>query len=421
MTKMMRCVGLSLLALTTGCGGGEGSSSAPASGTDPIAVAPTPSPSPSDGASAAPVAPATPTPTPPDPTFQEPAAAKNGSGYVELPAIASNFDTSEMLLKLKSLPASSAPDPVGAFRFLCRPTHNAYDDPIVFPGQPGKAHLHTFFGNTGTNGNSTYESLRTTGDSSCSNMLNRSAYWIPALMNGRGQVVMPDHLSVYYKRHPASDPVCQQGKGCISIPRGLRYVFGRTASGPEADDRVYFDCNGPGAKSGHYRSLAEAARFCPTGARIGANLPAPSCWNGTQLDSPDHRSHMSYKVRNRQTGKEMCPSSHPYVLPTFRLGAWYNVDDTLDKSGDLSPNRDTWYFSSDRMPGMTPQTSGMTFHADWFGAWDDNVLRTWVDNCIDKHLNCSDGVLGDGTMMRKNALSKTKVPSLVAVPPRPTI
>jgi len=43
----------------------------------------------------------------------------------------------------------SAPDPVvGAFRTECRYSHVSFDDPIVYPGQPGAAHLHAFYGNT---------------------------------------------------------------------------------------------------------------------------------------------------------------------------------------------------------------------------------------------------------------------------------
>jgi hypothetical protein len=36
-------------------------------------------------------------------------------------------------------------------RTACQFSHMAFDDPIVYPGQPGKSHLHVFFGNTGTN------------------------------------------------------------------------------------------------------------------------------------------------------------------------------------------------------------------------------------------------------------------------------
>ena len=35
----------------------------------------------------------------------------------------------------------------------------AFDDPIVYPREPGKSHLHTFFGNTGANAFSTAASI----------------------------------------------------------------------------------------------------------------------------------------------------------------------------------------------------------------------------------------------------------------------
>ena len=38
----------------------------------------------------------------------------------------------------------------GVFATMCRFSHEAADDPIVFPGQAGKSHLHTFFGNRTT-------------------------------------------------------------------------------------------------------------------------------------------------------------------------------------------------------------------------------------------------------------------------------
>ncbi|MXO87048.1 DUF1996 domain-containing protein [Altererythrobacter aurantiacus] len=401
MRNVMRLAYLPALMAIAGC--------VPEDGTEdlltvpePVAVETTPEETP------APAPAPTPTPT------QSPTGIKNEKGYVELDPIATNFDRSEWIGG-RSLPDSSAPDVVGAFRFICRPSHNAYDDPIVFPGQKGAAHLHTFFGNTMTDANSTYESLRTTGDSTCNNALNRSAYWMPALMNGRGQVVMPDAISIYYKRRPASDPACQEGKGCVPVPRGLRYVFGRTMSGPGPGDHVYFKCMNV---DGKYDSLPEAARNCPSGRQIGAVVASPQCWNGTELDSADHRSHMAYMQRDRNTGQQACPSTHPYTLPQFTMGVWYTTDDTLDRSGDLSTSRQTWYFASDRMEGKTWLPSGHTFHADWFGAWDDDVLKTWNDNCIDKLLNCAGGDLGNGTGLRLNEISRERDNNLVDVPPR---
>jgi hypothetical protein len=52
------------------------------------------------------------------------------------------------------------------------------------------------------------------------------------------------------------------------------------------------------------------------------------------------------------------------------------------------------------MPGMPMMTPGSSFHAEWFGAWDDTILAMWQDYRIDKLLNCSGGDLGNGKQLR---------------------
>ena len=412
---MSRLNSLVLCALGTvflfGCGGDSSITSAAKGGVkgkpqqDAGVQVPAPAPSP------------TPTPAPAGSVI----GTNMEDGYPQLDKVPTNFSLSGMLTPTwgtGEIARASAPGDPGAFRFLCKPSHFAYDDPIVFPGQKGRSHLHMFFGNTLADANSDYTSLRTTGASTCNNALNRSAYWIPALLNGRGQAVLPEYIAIYYKRLPASHPDCQQGKGCIGLPRGLRFVFGRTMSGGSTQTS-YFNCEGPGAVAGHYLTLVEAAKNCPVGARIGAVIHAPQCWNGKELDSPDHRSHVSYTVSDPHTAAVSCPSTHPYRIHEFTLGAWFPVDDTLDRSGNTSTDITTWHFASDRMAGMTPQVSGMTFHADWYGAWDDDVLATWLANCIDKRLDCSGGDLGNGTQLSYSAEMNATRPHLVAVPAPP--
>src|SRR2546423_3174010 len=51
------------------------------------------------------------------------------------------------------------PSDVGSFRTVCKYSHMAPDDPIVFPGQSGASHLHVFWGNSLTDANSTAQSL----------------------------------------------------------------------------------------------------------------------------------------------------------------------------------------------------------------------------------------------------------------------
>ena len=347
------------------------------------------------------------------------------SNQVELPEIPSNFDIETDLVPswgTGELPKSAAPDDVGAFRFICTAGQLSFDDPIVYPGQPGKSHLHQFFGNTLADAGSTYTSLRSSGDSTCNNRLNRSAYWMPAMLNGTGQVVRPDYVSIYYKRRPASDPKCKlQGKACIDIPRGLRFIFGFNMLNHAAQKtgNGYFNCDGPTGISGHYPTIVAAAKYCPVGNKLGAVISAPDCWDGKNLDSADHRSHVAFGGYG-DWGYYRCPSTHPYVIPTFTLGAWFSVDDTLDRSGSWDGKFNSWHLSSDNMPGMA-MTPGSTFHTDWFSAWDDKVLKLWHDNCINKLLNCSGGDLGNGKQLRMFAgFSWSANPHLVSPPDAPT-
>jgi hypothetical protein len=382
----------------------------------------------SDGSSDTSVAPADATPLG---DASDVIAADNGlcpapevppAGEVQLESIPSNFDTAA-LLDTRAIPPSAAPDVVGAFRFICNASHLGYDDPIVFPCQPGRSHLHQFFGNSLANSYSNYHSLRTSGESTCENALNRSAYWVPAMMNGQGRVVRPDYVSVYYKRRPETDPECmRQGTACVPIPRGLRFVFGFNLLDPSAPATGggYFNCDGPTAQMGHYRDIVEAATHCPDGSHLGAVISAPDCWNGRDLDSPDHRSHLAYPSYG-SWGYLRCPATHPYVIPTFTLGVWYTVDDDLDRSGTWTEGvTHTWFLSSDMSSDGSMVRPGTTLHADYMEAWDDDALRRWHNGCINQLLNCSGGDFGDGNGMRRfSGFSWTANPRVVDPPPHP--
>jgi hypothetical protein len=335
------------------------------------------------------------------------------ASYPELSAIPSNFDINSELVPM-TIPGSDPAEGEGAFRFICGPGQVSYDDPIMYPGQPGKSHLHQFYGNTGANAYSTYDSLRTTGQSTCMSPLNRSGYWMPAMLDGRGNVVRPDYVAIYYKRRPLSDPTVTdptnpqyEGKA-IALPNGLRFIFGWDPTGTSAvrTGSAWFNCDGPTAVAARYTSIPAAMANCPAGNRFGAVIQAPNCWDGRNLDSADHRSHVAYASYG-SWGYLKCDAAHPYVIPQFTLGAWYSV----------APGDDTskWHFSSDEMvPGAVP---GYTFHADWFGAWDNTIMAMWMDNCINKNLSCSGGELGNGQGMRMySGFSWTANPRLVPVP-----
>jgi hypothetical protein len=71
---------------------------------------------------------------------------------------------------------------------------------------------------------------------------------------------------------------------------------------------------------------------------------------------------------------------------------------------------------------MSKVAPGKSAHADWFGAWDDKVIQTWQDNCIDKLLNCSAGDLGNATMLKPATHPSTlSTAPLIVDPPSTTM
>ncbi len=338
------------------------------------------------------------------------------------PVIADNFDAAASLVSADEVP-SIPPDPTGAFRFLCGAGQLLKDDPLVYPGQPGAAHLHQFFGNTGANAHSTYTSLRTSGGTTCGDSaspVQRSSYWVPAMLDGIGNAVKPDYMLTYYKALPASDPACgfpdafpdpdgvTRGTKvgiCTPMPNGLRFIFGydmRTMTGGPTDvnSQDYwafaFECtdkgSGPLAASRHRTIAAVVAMGCPLEngyLRVAATIP--QCWDGKNLDSPDHRSHMAYATTGgiARVGRS-CPTTHPYRIPEIAVSAFFKIDAAF-----LAGN---WRLSSDEMhPGTVP---GTTMHMDYWEAWSPTIKAAWQAACIDRHLSCNNGNLGNGQQIK---------------------
>jgi hypothetical protein len=328
----------------------------------------------------------TPTPTPepdplPEPPIPEPEEQPDGT--VALPIVEDGLDVSTLVRATGQ--AAPAPD-TGSFRFLCYPSHIINDDPIVWPGQPGMAHPHTMVGNTETNAFSTYETLRTTGDSTCMNAGNRSAYWEPTLQDDKNYY-LPDYISIYYKRQPADHPQwAQRGDIPVDTPRGLRFVYGWPDRTPA------FRCMKVGIRRD---TLAQAVTECGGLGQISISMESPECWNGRELDTPDHRSHIAEQQQDR-TGLVSCPDTHPYAIPVFTAQSVFTLLAT--------DNVAALHLSSDFMaPDLPP---GATFHRDWLGAWNDEIMDTWHANCINRKLTCASGDLGNATSLNPTEFYK---------------
>lgn len=303
-----------------------------------------------------------------------------GSTQGALPNVASGVSVADWVHSPNWLEPLPPTGDYPAFRTFCEFSHLEWDDPIVYPGQEDAAHLHAFFGNTAINENSTYQSLRSTGNSTCEGgPLNRTGYWMPAMFDGNNNVVIPDDIELYYKAENLQNP----GYSITQVqefPNGLVMIAGAGGTGQSSWG---WNCDGG--------SNSSTIPNCNGAGRLEAWVRFPYCWDGVNLDSPDHRSHMAFGVNNTWGP---CPSSHPVHVPEItEKFHWYNT-------GDSS----AWYISSDRAGrASNPAPDGSTLHADWFGAWEDSVEATWVDRCLRRGHSVSLGNLCNGTMLKPAA------------------
>lgn len=324
-----------------------------------------------------------------------------------------------------AIPDSAAPDVVGAFRMTCGAGNLAYIDPIVYPGTVGQSHLHQFYGLTDVRSNETYESARAgtrlTTCGSGETGLNKSGYWLPALLLGN-QVIQPNLVSIYYKRRPKSDPKCNwaidprgEAAECVNMPQGLKIVAGfdmlaANPSNARTTPGVFYYCSGPGAGTAKTDNLEDMLSNCPGNVMLNVVVDFPNCWDGRHLDSPDHRSHLAYGSYG-SWGYLKCPATHPKMIPSLHVAAEYSL-----AAGD---DRALLRLSSDIFPGLK---RGKALHGDAFFAWERVAHQAFHANCIDKLLNCSGGDLGNGSQLKgasRPSYGWTNPTRLVPVPTRP--
>lgn len=338
-------------------------------------------------------------------------------------AISDNFSTNlGLAAPVETHPADDSTEVIGAFRFSCSgmPKFIA-DDPMVYHGKPGVSHPHMVVGNMGFNANSTERSLRVSGTSNCGSRrypVQRSAYWMPAVENGDGDMEVPFFQNFYYKGFPGGNPACQGAPDathigiCVPLPRSLRYLMGfnmqtmsggSTAASPEGDNFGY-ECrqrasqgNRDPVANGSYRTIdAAVAAGCPAGAILYVFMGGMSCWDGTHLDTVDHRSHMAWPngpgvtfswtilgVPQTPGVVAACPVTHPYKLPVFSWQAFFITDASFAAG--------KWHLSSDDGMGMA---NGTTLHMDYWASWSPAWQDMWHPNCIDGHRSCSGGTDG---------------------------
>jgi hypothetical protein len=290
--------------------------------------------------------------------------AVSGSGrYVRLHATAraTQWGVSLWEFQVYGVGGGAPPQPptgpivrVAEFLADCPFSHRLPDDPIVYPGLPGASHMHSFMGSRVTDAYTDVTDLLN-GASNCNPAIDTSSYWVPTFYVDN-QPVEPVTGIFYYLGEGVSDAVREQTQ---PLPLGLRIVAGNArATAPDATTISRWSCL-------HHNEAGASKDFltCPAGSMIESYLDFPQCWNGRDLDSADHKSHMAYPVNNG------CPSTHPVHVPKLRQVLRYPANG--------NPAR--FRLSSG---------AGFTMHGDFFNAWPAAEMERRVRDCIRPKIKC---------------------------------
>lgn len=275
---------------------------------------------------------------------------------------------------------------------LISDTAMARVDPIVSRGK-ASAHVHHLNGGGGLSFESTGQSLSA---SNCTNSVltqDKSAYWAPWLYFQHDNGTIEDvklalGLTAYYKYETRG--IAPKNAQYSVFPKGLKMISGDTNKrkwvgpwpvpdqsdwGPDdttqealASKALGFNCmnyvTGKDEPTFGYPYLREKSFLdanCPDGIR--AEILFPSCWDGKNLDSDDHKSHVAFPSLI-QDGT--CPDTHPVYLPILFYETIWQTNAFVGVNG--------------KFVFANGDPTGYGYHGDFIAAWDDGVQEQVKEN-----------------------------------------
>jgi hypothetical protein len=210
----------------------------------------------------------------------------------------------------------------------------------------------------------------------CDKYTDHSSYWAPQLyqmqQDGKFALLPFTGMVAYYTNYTcdydASSPgICPPVRQARAFPVGLRMLAGNSL-------RRSLNMSDPWQAAILLESGNNGEQYgMPTqldGQRLSGHARFPSCWDGKNLDSSDHQSHMAYPDAslggNTQGG--MCPPSHPKAVINIGAEFGWSLDGITDTKSLVFANGDT---------------TGFGFHADFYMGWKNpQALQESFSNCF---------------------------------------
>ncbi|CZR65168.1 uncharacterized protein PAC_15068 [Phialocephala subalpina] len=283
-------------------------------------------------------------------------------------------------------------------RFACSQLVVDRVDPLVDPGVRYTPHLHQIVGGNSFNitmDPTTHDIAALSTCTSCTFKEDTSNYWtavmffkhkngtyirVPQTGNGgpQGQLVNKGGLDVYY---------IPSGK-VTAFKQGFRMLAGSAANQDPKKvqsgsicHRCWTSTNDNTFVGGAPCTGSDTVEI-PLDAKckmIRQTIIFPTCWDGKNLDSPDHKSHVAYSGQGA-SGGGACPSAFPVKLPQIMYEVMWNVSTFSDKS----------MWPTDGTPQLiySMNTGGAAAHGDYIFGWKGDSLQQAMDKNCNLNKDC---------------------------------